>query len=117
MEEEIISVYSDEEAVKDGYLFDLWELNPQWSKGIFRYITVGLAAKAEILKEDKAVNIPNLLDLLNNANNIVRVKSKGFKEFDSFFSGQIELASGEKQKIFIEQNETGKFTILLPEEH
>ena len=60
---------------------------------------------------------PNLLDLLNQALQIVRKETNNFTAFDTFFSGSIELPSGDQQKIFIGQNETGKFTIMLPEDH
>lgn len=73
--------------------------------------------KVIIFEQDGRVRIANLLDLLNQANEIVRKASKNFTEFDSFFAGKIELPSGSKQEIFIEQNETSKFTILLPEDH
>jgi len=58
-----------------------------------------------------------LIDLLNQANNIIRTKSNNFKDFDSFFSGKVELPNGQKQEIFISQNETGKFTLMLPEDY
>ena len=44
-------------------------------------------------------------------------KSNGFKDFDHFFKGRIELPSGDKQDIFIVQDETGKFTIMLLEDY
>jgi hypothetical protein len=36
---------------------------------------------------------------------------------DSFASGKIELPSGAKQEIYIAQNETGRFTIMLPQDY
>ncbi|MDA0525305.1 hypothetical protein [Methanococcoides alaskense] len=64
------------------------------------------------------INIPNLLDLLNQATNIVRNTSDGFKDkAESFYSGSIELPSGEKQQIFISLNEFGKYAIMLSEDH
>ena len=70
-----------------------------------------------MVTHDKTLNIPNLLDLLNQSLNIVRKKSKDFTEHDWFFEGEIELPSGNRQQVFIEQNETGKYTILLPSDH
>ena len=112
---EPIFTYTSKQAEEDGMLFDITSLNPHWKKGLFNYVTINLLSKG-YYKEDE-INIPNLLDLLNQANQIVRGKSKNFTEFDSFYCGKIELPSGIMQKIFIEQNETGKFTILLPEDH
>ena len=68
------------------------------------------------LKDDK-INTSNLLDLLTKAQQIVKKGSNNFTAFDTFFSGSIVLASGDQQKISIGQNETGKFTIMLPEDY
>ena len=58
-------------------------------------------------------NYPNILDLLNQALQIIKKGPKG----DWMYSGKIETPNGNKQTIFIQQNETGKFTILLPEDN
>jgi len=58
-----------------------------------------------------------LLDLLNQVQQIVKKGTNNFMSMDTFFSGSIELPSGDQQKIFIGQNETGKFTIMLPEDY
>jgi len=59
------------------------------------------------------LNMPNLFDLLNQAIRIFKKKPQD----DYFVSGIVELPSGIKQKIFIAQNETGRFTAMLPEEY
>lgn len=113
---EIISTYTSNQAEDDGILFDITKLNPDWKKGIFNYVTTNLMSQG-YMENDGNVRIVNLLDLLNQANQIVRKASDNFKTFDSFFSGSIELPSGKQHKIFIGQNETGKFTIMLPEDY
>ena len=80
--------------------------------GLFSYVTVNLLSKG-YFNEDGSVNLPNILDLLNQAVQIVRRACVQ----DWFYSGVIELPNGTRQKIFIEQNETGRFTLLLPEDH
>ena len=115
-ESDIISKYTCKDAEEDGILVDITKLNPRWEKGLFNYVTTNLLREG-YFKDDKEVNIPNLLDLLKQAFLIVKEKSNNFKEFDWLYSGEIELPSGEKQKIFIQQNETGKFTIMLPEDY
>jgi len=40
-----------------------------------------------------------------------------FKEPDWFFSGDVEFPDSQKQQIFIQQNETGWFTLMLPEDY
>ena len=112
---EPVFVYTSDQAVEDGILFDITAVNPKWKEGLFNYVTVNLL-NSGYLKEDK-LNIPNLLDLLNQALHIVKKATNNFTAFDTFFSGSIELPSGDQQKIFIGQNETGKFTIMLPEDY
>lgn len=112
--ETVIDVYTSEQAEEDGLLVDLTKINPKWGKGLFNYVTSNLLSKGYM--QDDKINVACVLDLLNQAINIVRTRSKNFKEYDTFFSGTIELPTGTKQQIFIEQNETGKFTIMLPED-
>ena len=112
---EPVFVYTSDQAVEDGVLFDITAVNPKWKEGLFNYVTVNLL-NSGYLNEDK-LNIPNLLDLLNQALQIVKKATNNFTAFDTFFSGSIELPNGDQQKIFIGQNETGKFTIMLPEDY
>jgi hypothetical protein len=58
------------------------------------------------------LNIPNILDLLMGALKIFRKKSQD----DYFVSGKIELPNGDKQTVYIAQNETGRYTLMLPED-
>lgn len=112
---EPVFVYTSDQAVEDGILFDITAVNPKWKEGLFNYVTVNLLHSG-YWKDDK-INIPNLLDLLNQALQIVKKATNNFTALDTFFSGSIELPSGDQQKIFIGQNETGKFTIMLPEDY
>ncbi len=113
-----IYTYSSNQAVEDGILFDFTDIDPAWKKGLFNYVTTNLLSKGYTTDYAKMpLNIPNLLDLLNQSIQIVKKASNSFTEFDSFFSGDIELPNGDQQKILIVQNETGKFTIMLPEDY
>ena len=112
---ETVYEYSSNQAQEDGILFDVTQVNESWKKGIFRFITTNLM-NCGYLNED-GVNIPNLLDLLNQANQIVRKASNNFTKFDNFFCGNVELPDGELQKIFMALNELEKFTIMLPEDY
>ena len=116
---EPISTYTSKQAEEDGILFDASKLNPVWEKGLFNYVTTNLLNKGYMEEDsgDTRIRMPNIVDLLNQANQIVKNKSKNYTEADTFFSGDIELPSGSKQQIFIQQNETGKFTIMLPEDY
>lgn len=112
---DVIYSYSSKQAEEDGILFNVTTIHPDWKKGLFNYVTANLLQSGYI--EGDKINIPNLLDLLNQALAIVRRKSKDFKEFDFFFIGEIELPNGDTTSIYIEQNETGKYTIMLPEDY
>ncbi|MCM1986284.1 hypothetical protein [Methanococcoides seepicolus] len=67
---EVVYTCTSEQAVEDGILFDILQVNTKWEIGIFRYITTNLMAQGYL--QDDGINIPNLLDLLNQANTIGR---------------------------------------------
>ena len=111
-EEDVIFKYSSNQAVEDGFLLDVSVINPKWKNGIISHITTNLLGRG-YFKEDKSLNVPNIVDLLNQAAQIIKSGVKG----DWFYSGIIELPDGTKTKIFISQNETGRFTAMLPEDY
>mgnify|MGYP001580905342 FL=1 len=113
-EGDYLYIYTSKDAEEDGILVDITKINPDWKRGLFNYITSNLLNQGYI-KEEK-INIPNILDLLNQCLDIVRKKSSEFQDYDSFFCGKIEFPDGEKREVFIELNETGNFTIMLPED-
>jgi hypothetical protein len=112
-----ISVYTSDQAIEDGFLFDLdlfkyWPINANFETRPLKYVTTGLLAKG-YWNPDETLNNPNMQDLIAQS---LRVFSK-MRPGDYFVSGVIELPSGTKQKIFIAQNETGRFTVMLPEDY
>ncbi len=118
--EDIVFIYTSQKAVEDGILFDLDQVltqNP--AKPFFlKYVTTNLLEKGYLTppKEpdvENTLNIPNLKDLLNQAAQIFRKKPTD----DYFASGKIELPDGQKQQMFIAQNETGRYTAMLPEDY
>jgi len=113
---EPIFIYTSKQAEEDGILFNITKINPDWEKGLFNYVTVNLLNNGYFDHDTEKIKIPNILDLLNQALAIVKNKTNNSKQVDMFFSGDIELPNGNQQTIFIEQNETGKFTIMLPED-
>jgi hypothetical protein len=123
--EEPIYSYGSNEAVEDGILVDLGVLG--FTRGLFTYVTSNLLGTLGYCEDDEnmhpmaepndAIKLVCLKDLLIQAHEIVRSKSKNFTKFDYFFEGDVEIPSGERKKIFIAQNETGKFTIMLPEDY
>lgn len=111
----IVYKYTSKQAEADGILFDLAKINPDWERGMFKYITTNLLNRGYI--KDDEINQDNLVDLLNQCLAIVKKSSDNFQRYDWFYSGVIELPSGKKQKVFIAQNETGKYTIMLPSDY
>jgi hypothetical protein len=153
---ELVSQYTSNEAVEDGFLFDLdllvkaGKIKPAAQLPI-KYITTSLldlgywkdrcdnAVKladagtadrcqscptwivfikhgnknGDVLpcKEgEKELNIANVLNLIVSALKIFRKKPLD----DYFVSGRVELPNGEKQEVYIAQNETGRYTLMLP---
>ena len=112
--EDLVSTYLSSEAVEDGFLFDLDLVVKQSPLGKFvlQYITTNLLAEG-YWNKDQTINIPNLRDLLEQSLRVFRKKPAD----DYFVSGAIELPSGSKQKIIIAQNESGRYTVMLPEDY
>ena len=112
--EDLVSTYLSGEAVEDGFLFDIDLVVKQSPLGKFvlQYITTNLLAKG-YWNTDQTINIPNLRDLLEQSLRVFRKKPSD----DYFVSGVIELPSGSKQKIFIAQNESSRYTVMLPEDY
>ncbi len=108
---EVISSYTSEQATKDGVLVSVAALNPDWGKGAFSHITANLLSRG-YHEADGSMRLVNVVDLLNQALTIC----KG-TDADHFYSGRIEFPDGQRRKVFICQNETGKFTIMLPSDY
>lgn len=115
MDDSIFHKYSIKDAESDGVLFKISDVNPAWEKGIFSHITSNLLSYG--YEKEGFINIPNIIDLLNQCNQIVKKKSNNFKKYDSMFAGKIEFPSGEQKEVWICENELGMFTIMLPEDY
>ena len=113
-QEDVIFTYTSEQATEDGILFDLDQLlKPEFSPKFFlKYITSNLLSKG-YENDNHEINLFNITDLIVQAARIFQHKA----DIDTFISGTIELPSGQKQRIFIAQNETGRFTVMLPEDY
>lgn len=108
---EVVSTYTSEQATADGVLVAVSSLNSQWGDGPFSHITANLLSQG-YREEDGSPRLVNVLDLLNQALKICQSKPA-----NHFYSGRIEFPDGQRRKIFIGQNETGKFTVMLPEDY
>jgi hypothetical protein len=107
---ETIFVYTSEMATDDGILFALDKLQLR-GPNIFSHVTTNLLNQG-YLTNDK-VNVPNLLDLLNQALNIIR--KSGVRDW--MYSGDIETPEDEEIIVYICQNETARYTIMLPSDY
>ena len=146
-QEDVIYTYTSEQAAEDGILFDIDQLLPGkiHTNFFLKYITSNLLEKGylndrckhgvkdgeqgkntccttcDIFHQSRGnlschkptLNSPNFADLITQAFQIFKRKPAD----DYFVSGSIELPSGQTQKIFIAQNETGRYTAMLPEEY
>ena len=154
---ELVSKYTSDEAVEDGFLFDLDLLVKAGlirtaSQLPIKYITtsvldlgywkepcehhikrenIGLTQACRDCKvfkkyyssaqavipcsehDKQELNMPNVRDLIVAALKIFNKKPQD----DYFVSGRIELPSGDKQEVYIAQNETGRYTLMLPEDY
>ena len=108
-----IYTYTNKEAIEDGILFKISDIK-LFKNSIINIATTNLMNKGYWKQETQEIkiNIPNIQDLLTQAIDHMTKKGK-----DTFYSLKIELPNGEKTKIFIAQNETGKFTVMLPEDY
>jgi hypothetical protein len=114
-----VSTYTSNQGVEDGLLFDLDLVLPhrisspsRVAETPLKFITSGLLTKG-YSNPDGSFNVANIMDLVQQSGVILSKMPKD----DRFASGKIELPSGDKQTVFIAQNETGRFTIMLPNDY
>ncbi len=129
----LISVYTCVDAVEDGILTQVERINPAWSVGIISHITIGVLDLGYWKKDghdEKYLSLPNCFDLLLQAQEIIRKgstvgKAAWLYELEAmknttqnwFYSGEVEFPDGKTREVYIELNETERYTVLLPEEH
>lgn len=110
---EPIYTYTSEQAIEDGILFKISDLKP-FQNSIINIATTNLMNKGYWTQENNEIkiNLSNLQDLLTQA-----IKHMTKTKQDSFYNLKIELPSGQKQTVYVCQNETEKYTIMLPEDY
>ena len=120
-DDDVISVYSSEQAADDDILFSL-NKSAFFKNKYFNYATTNLLLELEIMKYDvkrrqDVINVSSMVDLLEQAKKIVLKGIYNNLQEESFYCGDIRKHNGDMVKIFIEMNETGKLTLLLPSDH
>jgi hypothetical protein len=119
-EEDVVSRYTLRQAEEDGILVNLTQVGPEWAKSPLSHATTNLLTSKGYLTwptpEEGKLNRPALNDLLFQAAQIMR---RGYRKrrADWFYEGRVEFPDGSSGKIFIAQNETGKFTLMLPDDY
>ena len=114
---EVVYSYTSEEAEEDGVLVNLFKINKKWRTGLLKYATTNLMITCGYM-DGRKINHPALCDLLNQIQDQIRRKTANFKKFDSFFSCEgVEFPNGGIGTVFVGQNESGKFTLMLPEDY
>lgn len=116
-EAEVISRYSDREAVEDGVLFDVAELaklapSIKWNEGPFSYVTANLAYSKGYLRDGDEVRVASFINLFTTMGEHMRKTGP-----DHFYSKSVEFPDGTTGEVCAAMNETGRFTILLPEDY
>ena len=121
---EAISVYTDDDGIEDGILVKLEHNGRAFGRWI-NIATSNLIARG--YEKNGNLNIPNGIDLVRQGEAIIRRANKELDdpaEFDWFYSGSIELPSGENAEVFIAENGTSagtdqrrRYTIMLPEDY
>jgi hypothetical protein len=111
---DIISSYTDRQAVEDGILFDVKELanvslSITWGELPFQYVTANLCYSKGYLKDGTAPSIPNFLDLFRNMTEHMRKTGK-----DWFYSMDTEFPDGSRGTVWAKQNMSGGYTLMLP---
>lgn len=103
---DVVSSYTSEEAINDGILVDIGKFS-----NVINIATSNLLESKKYIDGDK-LNVPCIMDLVKAGHHIIQSNKS-----DHFYSGLIEFPDGTKGKVFIAQNEYGKFTIMLPEDY
>lgn len=116
-DDDIVFRYTSEQAEEDGILFNVTRIKAVNKNGLYNYVTTNLLQECGYMGKDDQINIPNILDLLIQCDCIIRKASINSPLLDDLYTGKIELPNGQKQEIYIGINETGKFTIMLPEDY
>lgn len=114
-EADIISSYTDAQAVEDGVLFavqELSKLSPRanYDKGPFQYVTTNLCSKGYL--KDGVPQVANFLDLFVAVERVLRERGP-----DDFYTANVEFPDGTTGEVYAARNESGRYTLLLPEDY
>lgn len=114
---EAIYVYTLEDAVADGFMVSTDQIFPNFGKHFVSHITTNLLSSLGYYEDDETTpRKVNLVDLCNQAGVALRrVLQKNGEE--CFVETMIETPNGHKERVFIQLNEVGRWTVMLPEDY
>ena len=120
-QDDVISVYTSDQASEDGILFNVGK-SAILKNDLCNFITTNLLLDMDIMKYDArvgsdVVKVQLALDLIEQAKAIVNREIANKLATDHFYSGMVRKLNGERIRIFICENETGKFTLMLPADY
>ncbi|MEE9215707.1 MAG: hypothetical protein V3U54_13210 [Thermodesulfobacteriota bacterium] len=121
----VISEYSSQQATEDGILFDIRTQfkNVNLFNSLITHATMNLLRTHNYWNsEEDSVNVPNLIDLLNNSLHAIKLKTKNLTtEPDHFYNIKVESPNGVKIEVWVCMNEIEEnaphYTIMLPEDY
>jgi hypothetical protein len=105
----VIYTYTSHQAFEDGILFELGKVRG-FEDCPINIATTNLLNKGYLVKD--VLNVPNLIDLVAQCLNAM-----GKQKSDTFYSVMVEFPDGSKSKVFIQKNDTEKFTVMCPEDY
>jgi len=116
---EMVHRYTIKEAEEDGILINILEI---WEKSLISHVTSNLLSKGYLENRgsqsggNQELNMPNLINLLNQAIEQIKKQSPDGRVRD-FYSFRVELPDGSRQLLFAQMNELGRLTLMLPEDY
>ncbi len=109
---EAIYSYTEEQATDDGILTKTDDIFPKMPQHLISHITTNLL-QSKGYEENREIKRACVLDICN----VFGPKIRKIVGKDTFLSGYMESPNGERFKVFAQQNSTGRWTLMLPEDY
>lgn len=106
---EVIDYYSDREAIEDGFLINVAQLNIGFNKKVINRITIGISVLLDWESLDSAIQKNRLLFISGNS-----IKDEEGEDAWGIFEPQQQLGN---EKLWLVGNELNGYTLMLPSEY
>ena len=119
-------IFGMQKASMNFAIRNIGEILPKWQTSIFNYVTENLLEEKIYIDDiSHGLNVPHLVDLLNQALAIFKAQ---LQEYDcsfadnlsymhDFFEGEVNHPDGSMSTIFIVKNDDNGYTIMLPSDY